>query len=426
MDLTEYKKQMWVKKEEPIFIKKVDLPKNSIGWLVIDSMGFGSSSGGIRIGKNVSLEEVKLLAKEMTLKYTFYNLPIGGAKAGIYCPSPLNMREKEEIFLAFGKSLKPLLRSRIYSAGPDMGTDQNDIDQLFKGAGIIDKHTKDTLDTSYYTAISVFSALKAISLFNGMKLKGARIGIQGLGKVGTHVLRLASDHGLKLVAVSTQRGALYASNGLDKKTIFDLVGKFEDDFISHYNRAKQIPLESFFEKDMDILCPCAGIHPIHPGNVQKIKAKTIVAGCNVAAVNEVERFLHKREITYLPGFVCNAGGVLGYILKHLGIEDGERDDFLSRGIQRKVWDIMTQAKKNGEAHANIAHSMAHKNQEKFAFESNAQMNKNWRLAMTYLQSSRAAKMVRTIVFYLFRRKLIFPKFVRNHYKKIVFERLFTS
>ena len=93
MDLLKYKKQMWKKEEDPIYIKKIDLPKNSIGWIVIDSMGYGSATGGIRLGKNVNLEEVKQLANEMTLKFSFYNLPIGGAKAGICSPLPINRKE---------------------------------------------------------------------------------------------------------------------------------------------------------------------------------------------------------------------------------------------------------------------------------------------------------------------------------------------
>ena len=426
MELFEYKKQKYVKKSEPIFIKRVDLPKNSTAWLVIDSMGFGSSSGGIRIGKKVSLEEVKLLANEMTLKYSFYNFPMGGAKAGICCPFPITVKEKQEIFFNFGKSLKTLLRNRIYFAGTDIGTNQNDIHQLYKGADIIKKQEKDSIDSSYYTAISVISALKAMSSSTGMALNGARIGIQGLGKVGTHVLRIASDHGLKLVAVSTQRGALYEPNGLDITKILDLARKFDDDFVSYYNEAKQIPLEDFFEKDMDIMCPCAGIYPIHPGNVEKIKAKTIVAGCNVAAVTEVEKLLHKREIIYLPGFVSNAGGVLGFVLKNVGIEHEERGDFLSRGIESRVRDIMNQSKRSGEPPADIAHRIASKNQEKFTLDSKLQISKNRNLSIRRLQSSRAAKMLRKVVFYIFRHKLIFPNFVRNHYKKIVFERFFTS
>lgn len=80
MNIFEYKKQKWVKKRNPILIKEVNLPKHTTGWLVIDSIGSGVAVGGIRLGKNVSLEEVKQLAAEMTLKFSFYNRPIGELK----------------------------------------------------------------------------------------------------------------------------------------------------------------------------------------------------------------------------------------------------------------------------------------------------------------------------------------------------------
>ena len=164
MELIEYKKQKYVKKNEPIFIRKIDLPKNCTGWLVIDSIGFGSACGGIRIGRNVSLKEVKLLANEMTLKYSFYNLSNGGAKAGICCPFRVSNKEREEIFYNFGKSLSALLCNRIYIPGTDMGTTKNDIDQLRNGAGLKKRKEKTSLDSSYSTSISIISALRAISV----------------------------------------------------------------------------------------------------------------------------------------------------------------------------------------------------------------------------------------------------------------------
>lgn len=60
-----------------------------------------------------------------------YNLPTGGAKAGIYSPLPINRTEREDIFLKLGKDMKPLLSSKIYYPGTDLGTNQGDIDHLF-------------------------------------------------------------------------------------------------------------------------------------------------------------------------------------------------------------------------------------------------------------------------------------------------------
>ena len=426
MDLIKYKKQRYVKKKEPIYIKTIDLPNNCTGWLVIDSMGFGSACGGIRIGKNVSLEEVKLLANEMTLKYSFYNLSNGGAKAGIRCPFKVTVKEREEIFYNFGKALNTLLCNRIYIPGTDLGTTRNDINQLRKGAGL--EKIKETafLDSSFYTSVSIISALRAITAYTEMSLNGTRIGIQGLGKVGTNVLRLASEFGQNLVAVSTQSGALYEPSGLDIDQILNLVHKYDDDFVFYYPGAKQIRLEEFFEKDMDIMIPCAGIYPIHERNVQKIKAKIIVSGCNVAAVSEVEKVLHKRKIAYLPGFVSNAGGVLGSVLKDVGLEDGEIYEFINCGVESRVSEIMANAERNGGAYADIAHSMVIKNQEKFMLDLELPSNKKQNLLTKRMPITRAAKILRKVVFYMFRHSIVFPNFVRNKYKEMVFERLFKS
>jgi glutamate dehydrogenase/leucine dehydrogenase len=417
---------MYLKKDEPILIKEVQLPASCLGWVVIDSMRYGTSAGGVRIGSNVTLAEVKLLANDMTLKKSFYNLNAGGAKAGIFCPNSIGVKEREDIFFSFGRGIKGLLREKLFYPAIDMGTDRNDIEQIFKGAGINRKPTNEIIDSSYYTGISVFATLKAVAAFKGIELRGARIGIQGLGKVGINILRLAFQSGLKLVAVSTCKGALYAADGFNIMKILDLVEKNGDDFVDQYQDAQKISLEEFFEKDMDIMCPCAGIYPIHRGNVEKIKAKFIVPGCNVPADKEVERWLFKKGIVFLPGFVCNAGGVLGFVLKYNDIKRGERGDFLSRGIQQRVWDLMRLSEKSGEAPADVARSMAKNNQNKFALESKAKMKGKLNLLLAIIRNSGYTEILRRFLTRLFWRGVYMPSFVKKWYINKFFEHLFAK
>jgi glutamate dehydrogenase (NAD(P)+) len=426
LDLNDYKSQLYAKKEDPILIKEVALPKDCVGWLVIDSLKAGRSAGGVRTGENVTLAEVKLLASDMTLKYSFYNVRHGGAKAGIYCPDLITKKEREDLFFNFGKGLKSLLHEKVFNPGTDMGTDRKDIEQIFKGAGINVKPDNEFIDSSYYTGVSVFAALKAAAAFKGIELKGARIGIQGLGKVGMNILRLAFDSGLKLVTVSTSKGALHACDGFDIKKIFNLVVKSGDDFVNQYQDAQKISLGEFFEKDMDIMCPCAGIYPIHEGNMEQIKAKIIVPGCNVPADKEVERWLYKNGIIYLPGFVCNAGGVLGFVLKGDGIEKENLSDFLSRGIQNRVKSLMAQAEQRGISQADVARKMAQKNQARFALESKAKMTGNLTLLIEIIRKYGTAEIFRIILARLHKRKIPTPNFVKNWFIKKYFERLFTN
>ena len=55
------------------------------GLMVIDSLVDGLCGGGLRVTKTVHLEEVRRLARGMTLKNTTMGLPLGGAKSALRC-----------------------------------------------------------------------------------------------------------------------------------------------------------------------------------------------------------------------------------------------------------------------------------------------------------------------------------------------------
>jgi glutamate dehydrogenase (NAD(P)+) len=306
-----------------------------------------------------------------------------------------------------------------------MGTNQKDIENLYKGAGVSNDYDNDPIDSSYNTAITTFSAVKTLCYSKNLDLRGIRIGIQGLGKVGLNLLKLASEHGLKIVAGSTQHGALYSPKGLDVIKIFDLAKKHGDQFVRYYNCEQKIRLNEFFEKEMEIMCPCAGIYPINKGNIKQINAKIIVPGCNVAASKKIERQLYDRGITYLPGFVSNAGGVIGYVLRRKGIHRKERTEFLTRGIQSRVRNLIEKSKINKCSHAEIARSIARENQKKFAVLSQARMNGRLRMLTVHGKNFGIAQTVLIILWILIEGKYIFPNSVNKYLvKKIVFEYLF--
>jgi len=423
---TDLDKLRWTKKaDEPILIKELDLHGSNRGWLVIDSLGSGRAVGGVRMGVGVTLDEVRELAAEMTLKFSFLNLPTGGAKAGIRTPSPVSGREREALFLGLGEALEPLLRAGVYLPGTDMGTYPRDLDNLLRGAGMREKKQGATLDSGYYTAVSVFSAVEAALAFLGIPMSGARIGIQGLGKVGRRLVQLASEVGLRVAAVSTRMGAVYSAQGLDAERLVDLAERKGDEVVLNYEEGRAIEREELFEQDLEILCPCAGLYPVHPGNVDRIGAKLLVSGCNVTATSEVEDRLFARGITYLPGFVCNSGGVLCYILADYGLSEEEIRTFIGSGIRRKVTSLLTRAEERGESPRALAHRIVKQNQERFACESEAKAKGKTRLARIRYRNAGTMEMIRTAVWPLVRSGLPGPRSIRRGLaRKIVFDRLF--
>lgn len=418
---------MWKKNtDNPILIREIVLPHNSRGWLVIDSAGGGSATGGVRFGANVSPDEVRELSEEMTLKFSFLHLPIGGAKSGICCPSPVSPSEKKEIFLEFGKALSSLLQERAYLPGTDMGTMPEDIDQILKGAGLEPQKKDKEINSGYYTAISVFAALKAAASASGIDLKNMRITVQGLGKVGTELIRLAAQNGLKLIATATRQGCLHDPQGLDSEKLIALANQYGDDAVFHYGSIKSVSAEEILTIDTDVLCPCAGSHPIHKGNIEHIKAKIIIPGCNVAASLAVGEMLFSRGILYLPGFVCNSGGVLCYLLANYGFEGEELRVFLSEGIFHKVTRLLARAEEAKISPAQAARQVVSENQERFIRESEHASCGKIRQAYIRFRCG-IREMIRTVIWPLVQGSLRGASSVRQRIARtILFQRFFMA
>lgn len=85
-----------------------DNKKGIVGYLVIDSNINGISGGGIRIVPRIAKFELSNLARAMTLKYSFLNMPLGGAKAAIITNrEKISEENKEEYIKLFSKNLIP-------------------------------------------------------------------------------------------------------------------------------------------------------------------------------------------------------------------------------------------------------------------------------------------------------------------------------
>ncbi|MCP5007382.1 MAG: hypothetical protein GY941_26105 [Planctomycetes bacterium] len=150
-----------------------------------------------------------------------------------------------KIFNAFGKNLGPILTNAIFMAGQDMGTSALDIWNIKNGAGIETKMPSTHSEMSgHYTALTVFISVEKLANSLGLKLSGAKVAIEGLGKVGTTVLKLFSDAGAKIVGVSTVKGCVYNPDGLDAARLIELKKEVGGEVVNLYSGAEIIPKEN--------------------------------------------------------------------------------------------------------------------------------------------------------------------------------------
>jgi glutamate dehydrogenase/leucine dehydrogenase len=312
-----------------------------VGLLVIDSFIAHHSSGGVRMAEDVTAEELRLLARNMTLKFGLLGIPLGGAKAGILFDPDAPLEERRQALSAFGKAIAPFIRQRAYSPGPDIGVDIADVQVMLEAA--CRKKTKRPLPpgrSQYYTALTVFVSAERAARFKGIGMNGALVAVEGFGRIGSSLAKIYEKHGAKIVAISNHKGALFNQNGLN---VDHLIREYEQkghSFILDYREADKIANDQLLTLDVDILSPCARHHTITAANVKDIRAKMICAGANVPVDQRAKDFLFERSVLYVPDFVTNCGGVLGSFLEVSGVRFQNVCSLIPKLIGPKVDEII--------------------------------------------------------------------------------------
>lgn len=328
-----------------------------IGFIGIDTSVAGRARGGLRIAGELSEEEIRLAARAMTLKYGVLGLPQGGAKAGIIGDPDAPAGERRRRLHEFARAAEPWLRTGAYTPDADLGTSAADIRRMMASIGVrVGGRDWRENRSGLHTARSVLASLRAALACCGRSIAECRAAVEGFGKVGSSLARLLHEQGARVVAVSTSRGAVYDPDGLDVPRLLARAAEAGSGFVEQ--EEGRIDREALIELPVDALLPCARLHSIHAGNVDRVAAKIVCAGANNPVTAEAERRLFARGVRCPPDFVTNCGGVLGGTLEFAGVRV-ERigrmiDDFVGECIR----DLLQRAEGAGLSPRELAESEA--------------------------------------------------------------------
>lgn len=296
------------------------------GYRVQHSSLKGPCKGGIRYHQDVNLEEVKALAAWMTFKCAVVNIPYGGGKGGIEVnPAKLSDKELESLTRRYTAAILPLIGPEKDIPAPDVNTNSTvmgwimDTYSTFAGytvPGVVTGKPIDiggSLGRSGATGRGVMFMTREIMHRLGKPLIGAKVAIQGFGKVGSMAAKLLEKEGAKIVAVSDVSTGLYNEDGFIAEELIEYVadGGRARLFKDYKNKkAKMITNEELLELEVDILIPAATENQITEDIANKIRAGIIVEGANGPTTIEADKILQSKGITVVPDILSNAGGVI--------------------------------------------------------------------------------------------------------------------
>ncbi len=327
--------------EEVVFFH--DLPSGLRAIVAIHSTQMGPALGGSRFypyaTEEDALHDVLRLARGMTYKAAAAGLDLGGGKA-VIIGDPKRIKS-EELLRAYGRFIDTL--QGRYITAEDVGTTGQDMDMLRRETRSVvgvSPAMGGSGDPSPVTAWGVFQGLIACAeeAWKDSSLAGRRVAVQGVGKVGYH-----------LVKHLVEAGASVVISDVDVDAVARAVREFGVDTAN---------TDKIHAEECDIFAPCALGGIIRDDTLPSLRCRVIGGSAN----NQLESAEHgealqEMGILYAPDYVINAGGLIN-VADELRGYDRERAMAKVEGIYRTMREVFQVSREQGISTAEAADHVA--------------------------------------------------------------------
>ena len=290
--------------------------------VAIHNTTLGPALGGLRMwpytNEQEALTDVLRLAKGMTYKNAVSGLNLGGGKS-VIIGDPA--QKSEAMFRAFGRFLQSL--GGRYITAEDVNTNVQDMDHIFQETdfvtGVHPVHGGSG-DPSPFTALGVIQGIKAClnKKYGHTDLGKSSYAVQGLGHVGSHVVKHLRDAGAKVFVTD-----------MNKERIEQCVAL----------GAEAVGMDDIYKVNAKVYVPCALGASVNEQTIPQFRFE-IVAGSanNQLATDACGDELHRKGILYAPDYVINAGGVMNVSIELQGY-DRERAKRMVTGIYDIIGNV---------------------------------------------------------------------------------------
>ena len=268
--------------------------------IALHSTALGPGLGGCRVypyaDDEQALTDVLRLSRGMTYKAALAGLDQGGGKSVVIADP--RQDKTPALMQAMGAFVESL--GGRYLVAEDSGTNEADMRAMATrtthvagGAAPINPDDPGDRDTSAATALGVLVGIEAAVRFKLGRddLKGLRVAIQGVGKVGQVLAGHLHEAGAEL----------YVSDAWEPSV----------EYCAERYGAVAVPPEEVIGLDVDVFSPCALGAILDDQSIPRLRAG-IIAGAanNQLAEPRHGEVLRQRGVLYAPDYAINAGGII--------------------------------------------------------------------------------------------------------------------
>lgn len=295
----------------------------------------GPALGGTRFFPYASeadaLTDVLRLSQGMTHKAAAAGIALGGGKA-VIIGDPATVKTPD-LLRAYGRFVDSL--SGRYFTAADVGTTAEDLDVVASATRYVVGSNGGSGDSGRSTAYGVFCAMRTAAehRWGASGLQGRTVGVEGVGKVGTHLVALLLAEGARVTVSDTSEASLTR-----------LLARHPGVTVRH----------AVINAPVDVYAPCAMGATLTPTSVAGIRAEIVCGAANNQLLDTpVAALLQQRGISWVPDFVANAGGLI-----QVGGEIWDRSADEVQGdiaaIGTTVSEILTRAETSGRLPIDVA------------------------------------------------------------------------
>ena len=282
--------------EQVVFCQ--DAPTGLRAIIAIYSTALGPALGGTRFfpypDEDAALADVLNLSRAMAYKNAMAGLDHGGGKA-VIIGDPARLKS-EALLRAYGRFVQSL--NGRYVTACDVGTFSEDMDLVARECQYVTGRTVrngGAGDSSVLTAFGVFQGMRAAAehVWGSSSLEGRTVGVEGVGKVGRHLVGHLIETGAQVVVCDVDAGAV-------------------DRIRAKYPAVEAADgREGLLAAAVDIYSPCALGGAVNDDSLGRLTARIICGGANNQLAHPgIEKLLADRGIVYAPDYVVNSGGVI--------------------------------------------------------------------------------------------------------------------